>query len=80
MDTTSDLIPVDLLEDPRAGSTRPEIGDPVLSVKNLTVDFPDCNSMHFTYQANAGLPASVPQGSGSRTWTRLTGINGLGCQ
>jgi len=47
---------------------------------NVTVEFPDCNSMHFTYQANAGLPASVPQGSGSRTWTRLTGINGLGCQ
>jgi len=47
---------------------------------NVTVDFPDCNSMHFTYQANAGLPADVPQGSGSKTWTRLTAINGLSCE
>ena len=46
----------------------------------LTVQFPDCNTMHFTYQANSGLPAGVPQGSGSRTWARLTGINGLNCQ
>jgi len=46
----------------------------------LIVDFPDCNSMHFSYQANSGLPAGVPQGSGSRTWTRLTSINGLTCQ
>ena len=46
----------------------------------LTIEFPDCNTMHFTYQANGGLPAGVPQGSGSRTWTRLTNINGLSCQ
>jgi hypothetical protein len=47
---------------------------------SLTVNFPDCNSMHFTYQAAGGLPAGVPQGSGSRTWTRLTSINGLSCE
>jgi len=47
---------------------------------SVTVQFPDCNTMHFTYQANSGLPSALPQGSGSRTWTRLTGINGLGCQ
>ena len=46
----------------------------------LTVEFPECNSMHFTYQANSGLPAGIPQGSGSRTWTRLTSINGLTCE
>ena len=46
----------------------------------LTVNFPDCNSMQFSYQANGGLPAGVPQGSGSRNWTRLTGINGLSCE
>jgi len=45
----------------------------------LTVEFPDCNSMQFSYQANGGLPAGVPQGSGARTWTRLTSINGLTC-
>ncbi len=57
-------------------------GGPSASVAiwgTLTVDFPDCNSMHFTYQANAGLPDGIPQGSGSRDWTRLTGINGLSC-
>ena len=47
---------------------------------NVTVDFPDCDSMHFTYQANSGLPAGVPQGSGSKTWTRLTSINGMSCK
>jgi len=46
----------------------------------LTVEFPNCNSMHFAYQANSGLPAGVPQGSGSRTWSRLTSISGLNCQ
>lgn len=46
----------------------------------LKVEFPDCNSMHFSYQANDGLPAGVPQGSGTRDWTRLIGIHGLICQ
>ncbi len=46
----------------------------------LTVEFPGCNSMHFTYQANSGLPAGIPQGSGSRMWTRLTSISGLACE
>jgi oligopeptide/dipeptide ABC transporter ATP-binding protein len=41
VDATSDLIPVDLLADPGAGSgARPESGDPVLSVKELCVGFP----------------------------------------
>ncbi len=40
MDAQPDLIPVDLLEEPRAPSARSEIGEPVLSVKNLTVTFP----------------------------------------
>jgi oligopeptide/dipeptide ABC transporter ATP-binding protein len=40
MDSTSELIPVDLLADPGAPGARPEIGQPVLSVKNLTVSFP----------------------------------------
>jgi hypothetical protein len=47
---------------------------------SMTVNFPDCNTLHFTYQSAAGLPAGVPTGSGSRTWTRLTQINGLTCQ
>jgi hypothetical protein len=36
--------------------------------------------MQFTYAANAGLPAGVPSGSGSKTWTRATQLNGLTCQ
>jgi hypothetical protein len=44
------------------------------------VNFPDCNTMRFTYTANPGLPAGVPSGSGTKQWTRLTQINGLTCQ
>lgn len=40
MDATPDLIPVDLLADPRAEAARAGAGEPVLSVKNLTVTFP----------------------------------------
>lgn len=44
------------------------------------VNFPDCNTMRFTYTSNPGLPSGVPSGSGSKQWTRLTQINGLTCQ
>ena len=44
------------------------------------VNFPDCNTMRFTYTANPGLPSGVPTGSGTKQWTRLTQINGLTCQ
>jgi hypothetical protein len=47
---------------------------------SVTVDFPDCDSMHFTYQANSGMPDGVPRGSGTKDWVRLTGINGLTCR
>jgi oligopeptide/dipeptide ABC transporter, ATP-binding protein, C-terminal domain len=40
MDATPDLIPVDLLADPRDEAQRSGPGEPVLSVKNLTVIFP----------------------------------------
>jgi oligopeptide/dipeptide ABC transporter ATP-binding protein len=40
VDATPDLIPVDLLADPRAEAARADAGGPVLSVKNLTVTFP----------------------------------------
>ena len=46
---------------------------------SVHVNFPDCKTMQFSYEANNGLPADIPQGSGSRTWTRLTAVNGLGC-
>ena len=44
------------------------------------VNFPDCNTMRFTYTANPGLPNDVPSGLGTKQWTRLTQINGLTCQ
>jgi hypothetical protein len=46
---------------------------------SITLSFPDCMSMHFTYAARAGLTPPVPGGSGERMWTRLTGANGLAC-
>jgi hypothetical protein len=46
----------------------------------FAITFPDCSSMEFTYAANAGLPASIPSGAGTRTWTRLTQENGLACR
>jgi hypothetical protein len=46
----------------------------------FAVAFPDCSTMEFTYAANPGLPASIPSGAGTRTWTRLTQENGLACR
>jgi hypothetical protein len=46
----------------------------------VTVDFPSCSVLHFSYQSVAGLPQDIPQGAGSKSWSRLTGINGLNCQ
>lgn len=46
----------------------------------LTVSFPDCATARFTYAARGGLPQGVPQGSGTREWTRLANINGLTCE
>jgi hypothetical protein len=46
----------------------------------FNVQFPDCNTMKFSYQSTAGLPNGVPVGAGSKTWTRLTQMNGLTCE
>ncbi|HET8898013.1 MAG TPA: hypothetical protein VFN09_04480 [Rhodanobacteraceae bacterium] len=46
----------------------------------VTFQFSDCNHMTFTYQANNGLPSYVPQGTGTRTWTRLASANGMTCE
>lgn len=46
---------------------------------NITVTFPDCDHMTVTYQSANGLPSGVPTGSGSRTFTKLTSINGVSC-
>lgn len=46
----------------------------------INVAFPSCNNLRFTYRANAGLPAGVPTGTGTRNWQRLANINGLACE
>jgi len=35
--------------------------------------------MIMTYGSASGLPSGVPTGSGTRTFTRVTNINGLTC-
>jgi len=46
---------------------------------NITVSFPDCEHMVMTYGSVSGLPGGVPTGSGTRTFTRVTSINGVTC-
>ena len=46
---------------------------------NITVTFPDCDHMTVSYQSANGLPSGVPQGSGTRTFTKITAINGATC-
>jgi hypothetical protein len=46
---------------------------------NISVSFPDCDHMVMTYGSAAGLPSGVPTGSGTRTFTRVTNINGVTC-
>jgi hypothetical protein len=45
----------------------------------ITITFPTCSTLRFTYQASHSVPF-LPQGSGERTWTRLTSVNGLACE
>ncbi|MGB0134064.1 hypothetical protein [Dokdonella sp.] len=54
--------------------------DPPTIWGTATVSFPDCNSMTLQYASNPGLPAFVPQGSGTRNWIRLASLNGLPCE
>ena len=54
-------------------------GDPI-SWGPATVSFPDCNTMTLTYASNPGLPAGVPTGNGTRTWSRLANVNALACE
>ncbi len=46
----------------------------------IHISFPNCSTMAFNYASVNGLPSSVPQGSGSKTWTRAIGLNGLTCE
>jgi hypothetical protein len=46
----------------------------------LTVEFPTCFTMQFQFSSVAAVPLDLPRGSGSRTWQRLTMMNGLTCE
>ncbi len=46
----------------------------------VTFQFLDCNTIKFNYQSVNSLPAGVPSGSGTLTWTRLTNVNGMSCE
>jgi len=46
---------------------------------DITVSFPDCDHMLMTYASYSGFPSDVPTGSGTRTFTRVTNINGVTC-
>lgn len=46
----------------------------------ITVAFPSCNDLRFTYASTAGLPAGVPTGNGTRNWKRVANVNGLPCE
>lgn len=45
----------------------------------ITLSFPNCSTLDFTFQSNHSIPG-VPVGSGTRTWTRATSINGYACE
>jgi hypothetical protein len=45
----------------------------------LNFSFPDCNTMVFSYNGQADA-VSGPTGSGTRTWKRAAGINGMSCE
>ena len=44
----------------------------------MTFSWSNCNTLNFTFNGNA--VNGGPSGSGSRTWTRLSDINGLNCE
>jgi hypothetical protein len=46
----------------------------------FNVSFPNCNTMNFLYTSGSNVPSSVPQGTGSKSWTRASQLNGLTCQ
>ena len=46
----------------------------------INVSFSDCQHIKFDFSGNASAVQGGPQGSGTRTWTRLGVINSLACQ
>ncbi len=46
----------------------------------MSMSFPDCNTIHFTYSGQTDAQTAGPAGSGTRDWTRLASVNGLTCE
>jgi hypothetical protein len=46
----------------------------------MSISFPDCQTMNFTYNGATDASIGGPSGTGSRTWKRLADINGLNCE
>jgi hypothetical protein len=48
----------------------------------ISMNWTNCNTLKFTYNGatDPSVVASGPAGSGSRTWVRITDINGLNCE
>jgi hypothetical protein len=46
----------------------------------MTVSFPSCQKMSFSYNGNASAVNGGPSGSGSKTFSRIGSINSLSCQ
>lgn len=46
----------------------------------ITMSWANCSTVNFTYNGATDSTVNGPSGTGSRTWTRITDINGLNCE
>ena len=46
----------------------------------MSVSFPNCQQMTFSYNGNAAAVTGGPSGSGTKTFTRIGSINSLSCE
>jgi hypothetical protein len=46
----------------------------------MSMSFPDCNTIHFSYASQIDAQSGAPGGNGTRDWTRLASVNGLTCE
>ncbi len=47
---------------------------------SVSFEWPDCNRVIIHFQSRDDLPDDVPQGSGTRHWSRIANVNGLTCE
>jgi hypothetical protein len=46
----------------------------------ITMSWSNCNTLDFSFDGATDPSVGGPSGSGTRTWTRITDINGLNCE